>query len=172
LVNAGIYTVNYTVEDTNNYTGDTETVTVIISEKKISTSVTLIAPVSNETPQTTIETEEYTATVTWSPTVTEKFDYGTVYTATITITPKVNYTVTVVDEAGNPIAGALVQLCNESCFPSATGDDGVAKFALDEANYKVSFLTLPAGYTYSGEEQEFYFEAGSVELTITLKPEA
>jgi len=84
----------------------------------------------------------------------------------------VNYTVTVVDEEGNPIVGALVQLCNESCFPSATGDDGVAKFALDEANYKVSFLTLPAGYTYSGEEQEFYFEAGSVELTITLKPEA
>lgn len=85
---------------------------------------------------------------------------------------KVNYKVTVVDEAGNPIVGALVQLCNESCFPSATGEDGTASFSLDEANYKVSFLTLPAGYTYSGDAQEFYFEAGSVEMTITLKPEA
>lgn len=85
---------------------------------------------------------------------------------------KVNYKVTVVDEAGNPIVGALVQLCNESCFPSATGEDGVANFSLDEAKYKVSFLTLPAGYTYSGDAQEFYFEEGSVELTITLKPEA
>ena len=85
---------------------------------------------------------------------------------------KVNYTVTVVDEAGNPIAGALVQLCNESCFPSATGEDGVAKFSLVDAKYKVSFLTLPAGYTYSGEEQEFYFEDGAVDITITLKSES
>ena len=85
---------------------------------------------------------------------------------------KVNYTVTVVDEEGNPIVGALVQLCNESCFPSPTGEDGVAKFSLEDAKYKVSFLTLPAGYTYSGEEQEFYFEEGSVDLVITLKPEA
>ena len=85
---------------------------------------------------------------------------------------KVDYTVTVVDEEGNPIAGALVQLCKESCFPSVTGEDGVAKFSLVEEDYKVSFLTLPAGYTYSGEEQEFYFENGAVELTITLKPEA
>ena len=87
-------------------------------------------------------------------------------------TGKVNYSVTVVDEAGNPIAGALVQLCNESCFPSATGEDGVAHFSLEEAKYKVSFLTLPAGYTYSGDAQEFYFDEGSVELTITLKSEA
>ena len=84
---------------------------------------------------------------------------------------KVNYTVAVVDEAGNPIVGALVQLCNESCFPSATGEDGVAKFSLPDADYKVSFLTLPAGYTYSGEEQEFYFEDGAVDITITLKAE-
>ncbi|MBQ8279228.1 MAG: hypothetical protein IJZ23_05250 [Roseburia sp.] len=85
---------------------------------------------------------------------------------------KVNYSVKVVDEAGNPIAGAMVQMCKESCFPSVTGEDGVAKFSLAEDDYKVSFLTLPAGYTYSGDAQEFYFEAGAVELTITLKPEA
>ena len=85
---------------------------------------------------------------------------------------KVNYSVTVVDEAGNPIAGAMVQMCKESCFPSVTGEDGVAKFSLVEDDYKVSFLTLPAGYTYSGDAQEFYFEDGAVELVITLKPEA
>lgn len=82
------------------------------------------------------------------------------------------YTVTVEDEDGNPIAGAMVQLCLDTCFPSVTNESGVATFALDEADYKVSFITLPAGFTYSGEAQEFYFETGSKELTIVLKAEA
>lgn len=81
------------------------------------------------------------------------------------------YVVTVVDEAGNPIAGAMVQLCKDTCFPGVTGADGTARFALDEDSYKVSFLALPAGYTYVDDVQEFYFEDGSMELTITLKAE-
>lgn len=81
------------------------------------------------------------------------------------------YLVTVVDEAGNPIAGAMVQLCKDTCFPGVTGADGVAKFVLAEDAYKVSFLALPAGYTYVDDTQEFYFEDGSMELTITLKAE-
>ena len=79
------------------------------------------------------------------------------------------YYVTVVDEAGNPIAGAMVQLCKDTCFPGVTGEDGVAKFVLAQDEYKVSFLALPAGYTYVDETQEFYFADGSMELTITLK---
>lgn len=80
----------------------------------------------------------------------------------------VSYTITVVDENGNPIAGALVQMCLDSCFPGMTDAAGVATFALPEAEYKVSFLSLPEGYTYVDAE-EFYFESGSTELTITLK---
>ena len=49
-----------------------------------------------------------------------------------------------------------------------TDANGQAKFSVMEADYKVSFLSLPAGYTYSGDAQEFYFEEG-FELTITLK---
>lgn len=79
------------------------------------------------------------------------------------------YYVTVVDEVGNPIAGAMVQLCKDTCFPGVTGEDGVAKFVLAQDEYKVSFLALPAGYTYVDETQEFYFADGSMELTITLK---
>ena len=82
------------------------------------------------------------------------------------------YTVTVLDEAGSPIAGAMVQLCKDACVPGVTDENGVAKFNLPEDSYKVSFLMLPAGYTYAGEEQEFYFEDGSMELTITLKAAA
>lgn len=81
------------------------------------------------------------------------------------------YVVTVVDENGSPIAGAMVQLCKDTCFPGVTDADGVAKFVVAEDDYKVSFLALPAGYTYVDETQEFYFEDGSMELTITLKAE-
>ena len=79
------------------------------------------------------------------------------------------YTVTVVDEGSNPVAGAMVQICLDTCYSSVTGENGVAKYTVAEADYKVSFLSLPAGYEYVDETQEFYFEAGSTEITITLK---
>lgn len=82
---------------------------------------------------------------------------------------KVTYTVKVVDENGAPIVGAAVQLCKEACIPSVTNAEGVATFELAEDEYKVSFVMLPAGYTYSGTEDTFYFESGSKEMTITLK---
>ena len=63
----------------------------------------------------------------------------------------------------------LVQMCSDTCFPAATNDAGVAEFSLKEDDYKVTFLTLPAGYEYSGDVQEFHFEDGATELTIILK---
>ncbi len=82
------------------------------------------------------------------------------------------YTVTVVDEGGNPVPGAMVQLCQDTCYPGVANDQGVATFQVPEASYKVSFLSLPQGYNYTTDAQEFYFEAGSTELTIVLKAEA
>ena len=82
------------------------------------------------------------------------------------------YTVKIVDEAGNPVVGAMVQICQgETCMPGPmTGADGTVTFQVAEANYKVSFLgSVPAGYAYTTEETEFYFEAGSYEMTIVLK---
>ena len=82
------------------------------------------------------------------------------------------YTVRIVDEAGNPVAGAMVQICQgETCMPGPlTGEDGTVTFQVAEADYKVSFLgSVPAGYDYTTEETEFYFEKGSYELTIVLK---
>lgn len=81
------------------------------------------------------------------------------------------YTVKVVDENGNPIVGAAVQLCSDTCYPNATDANGEAFFQLAEAEYKVSFLFLPVGYTYSTDAQEFYFESGATELTVVLKAE-
>ena len=83
---------------------------------------------------------------------------------------KVTYTVKVVDEGGNPVVGAMVQLCLEACVPGKTNDQGIATYNLAEADYKVSFISIPAGYT--AEQTEYHFAAGSYELTITLKAAA
>lgn len=80
-----------------------------------------------------------------------------------------DYIVTVLDEAGNPVPGAMLQLCKEICAPGVTSEDGVARFQLPKDDYKVTFLSLPAGYAYADEVQEFSFEKGSLELRITLK---
>lgn len=80
---------------------------------------------------------------------------------------KVTYTVKVVDEGGNPVASAAVQLCKDSCLPGMTNAEGIASFRVVEDDYKVSFMTVPAGF--EAEAEEFYFDAGSYELTITLK---
>ena len=89
----------------NNYAGTLEK-TFTILPKTINSAITLTAPVKNEVPQTEITTDEYTATVSWSPGVTEKFVYNTVYTATITITPKTNYTVKGIAKNGYTVSGA------------------------------------------------------------------
>ena len=83
-------------------------------------------------------------------------------------TGMVQYTVTVLDEEGNAIVGAMVQLCKDSCVPAITDAEGVATFNLPEDDYKASMLSMPEGYAYAGEEDTFYFDA-AFDLIITLK---
>ena len=128
--NAGTYYVKATVEETADYSGlESNAVKFTILPKTINTAITqLTAPVKNEVPQTEIETDEYTATVVWSPEVEDKFGYDTVYTATITITPKTNYTVKGIAENGYTVNGAQT-VTNEAdsaivtAVYSATGID-------------------------------------------------
>lgn len=82
---------------------------------------------------------------------------------------KVDYTVSVQDENGNPIANVAVQLCDKSCIPGMTNENGIAEYHLPEGNYHASILDMPAGYAYSGEETEFYFAEGETSLVIVLK---
>ena len=106
--NAGTYYVKATVEETADYSGlESNAVEFTILPKTINIAITqLTAPVKNGVPQTEITTDEYTATVSWSPKVTDKFVYNTVYTATITITPKANYTVKGIAKNGYTVSGA------------------------------------------------------------------
>lgn len=81
------------------------------------------------------------------------------------------YTVTLVDEGGNPVVGTLIQICQgELCLmPCATNADGVATFTVtEEGAYEAKLVTLPEGYEYATEEQVFPF-GSAYELTITLK---
>lgn len=82
---------------------------------------------------------------------------------------KVTYTIHVQDENGAAMAGVMVQICKDACLPGMTDAEGNATFHVAEDDYKVSFLTLPAGYTYTTEATEFYFENGATEITLTLK---
>lgn len=82
---------------------------------------------------------------------------------------KVTYTVKVVDEGNNPLANVMVQLCLDSCLPGMTDADGVATFHVVEADYKVSVVTLPAGYEHVSDVTDFYFDEGSTEITLILK---
>lgn len=82
---------------------------------------------------------------------------------------KVTYKVTVVDDAGNAVVGAMVQCCKDSCVPGVTNDSGVAEFVLVEDDYDVKFAVFPEGYEYMSDEEVFNFEDGKTELTITIK---
>ena len=66
-------------------------------------------PAIEETPVTVItETSQYTGTIEWSPAVSGTFAASTVYTATITLTPKPGYTLQGVLENFFIVAGAAV----------------------------------------------------------------
>ena len=66
------------------------------------------------------------------------------------------------------MSGAFVQLCLEACIPCMTTEQGVATYPnMDEADYKVSFITVPAGYELPTDN--YYFEKDSYELTLVLK---
>ena len=82
---------------------------------------------------------------------------------------KVTYTVTVTDEEGNPLTSAMLQICKDACIPTIVDANGTATWNVVEDDYKVSFLDLPDGYTYSTEETEFYFAEGETSMTIVLK---
>ena len=69
----------------------------------------------------------------------------------------VDYKVTVIDDAGNPVAKAMVQCCKDSCVPAMTNENGVAEFKLVEDDYDVKFAAFPEGYEYMSDEEVFNF---------------
>ena len=91
---------------------------------------------------------------------------NTTTTTTTKADDKETYTVTVLDAAGAPVVGAMVQLCKDICFPTVTDANGVATWSMEEDEYKVSFAMTPDGFVV---EESYYFEDDATEMTITLQ---
>lgn len=86
------------------------------------------------------------------------------------------YVVTVVDQDGNPVAGAMVLLCDDNmCYaPVTTNENGVAEFFQKNiTGAKSKIASAPAGYTVDAnpnEDAEHYvhYEEGTNTLTLTV----
>lgn len=81
----------------------------------------------------------------------------------------VTYTATVVDQDGKPMAGVVIQFCDDAniCkLPVTTNAEGKVTVTYAPANYHVSVTVVPEGYT--AEADGYYFEEGSTEITVKL----
>lgn len=82
------------------------------------------------------------------------------------------FEVTVVDQNGAPVQGVMMQVCKDICVPKVTDANGVAAFELEITDgYKLSVLSCPTGYTYTGEA-EIALESGSTSYTVEVQSEA
>lgn len=72
------------------------------------------------------------------------------------------------DQDGNPMAGVMLQYCDENgCSPVFTQEDGAAKM-VTPAEKTVKVMEMPEGYDYATEQTEWDFTEGD-EVTIVLK---
>lgn len=118
-----------------------------------------------EDPTTPVTTTTQPApTTTVAPTPTTTVD-NTTY----------NYKIRVVDQDGNPIAGAFVIFCLEQCNFYQTNEEG---WALIDApitdGYQAHIMSLPSGFEgYTFSEEYTNFESGQTEMTlVATKPAA
>ncbi len=85
--------------------------------------------------------------------------------------------VTVVDEKGNSVKGAVVQICQgETCFaqPILTGENGVGtreygSLGEETLKAKVNAIDGCENYLVPADDGYVYFQPGSRELTITVR---
>lgn len=80
------------------------------------------------------------------------------------------FTITLVDQNGDPVPNATVQVCSDVCFAMITDANGVAKFNFEYTDgHKVVLHTCPEGYEteYVGENY-LYLEDGETEFTFEI----
>ena len=116
------------------------------------------------TPDTDKESE--TETKTEAPTQNETESETVTDAPTEPVPATVTYKITVVDENGNPVVGATVQLCvGDLCrLPCPSDANGVATFEETEDAYTAKVFANG----YVSDEAGYTFPDGSYELTITL----
>ena len=87
------------------------------------------------------------------------------------ITGDVTYTVTYVDQNGNPVPGVMCQVCDEAtCQVFVSDADGVCQFTLPAKAYEIHTLKVPAGY--EGDTNTITnapVQGGDLTFTLTKK---
>jgi len=108
----GRYAVPFTVEGADMVSNDADSGVVIARFPQTGGTVNIPAirgltvPVTGEIPVTVIYNGQHTGTVAWSPAVNGTFAASTIYTATVTITPRAGYTLDGVAADFFTVAGA------------------------------------------------------------------
>ena len=79
------------------------------------------------------------------------------------------YIIHVVDQDGDPVAGAAVNFCTDTaCVPSEADENGLITFDGAPDRYHVQLIDLPEGYS-SDEDFEMYTEAEYGEWVLRVK---
>ena len=77
------------------------------------------------------------------------------------------YRIYVTDTEGNPVEGAMVQMCDDStCRVGNTDKDGLAVFEIKEDEYTVHIPKVPKGYKKDSEEYKMPAEYSDLHITI------
>ena len=82
---------------------------------------------------------------------------------------KATYTVTVKDDEGNAVVGAVVEIYLDGIVrrgETETDANGVATFKLDEGNYSAAVVEVPAGYNFEEDAKEA-LKNGAVTLEVS-----
>jgi hypothetical protein len=174
LVNVGTYTVTYTVAGTDNYDGDTKTVTVKINPKAITEddvqlNGSLVYTGSEQTQQITV-----TAGIDFEVTGNKATNVGSY---TLTVTASGNYTGSVTKDWSIKAAAAIVETAPKANNLTYTGEAqelvtaGTAKggklvYSLTEDGEYTE--TIPAG-TNVGEYTVWYYVQGDNNHSDSVK---
>ena len=175
--------------ENNTPTGDTYTITIVdgannpVAGVSVMVDPTFKTYTSDENGKITFETDKtgLKVAILSSPTgyeystKAESFKSGSKelkLTVTKVADEKITYTVTVIDQNGEAVVGAEVQLCyNGVCLPTVeTNTSGVMTNSL-KSGYEVSvLLTLPEGYTATPVSGDYHaiLAVDETEVTITV----
>lgn len=77
-----------------------------------------------------------------------------------------DYTITVTDQNGDPVAGAVVNVCTDTtCEPQTADENGFIYYSGEMENYHLEVIKVPEGYDigddadlYTGEETRFVIQ--------------
>ena len=81
---------------------------------------------------------------------------------------KITYTVTVVDQNGEPVPEAAVGFCLDTgCIPVETDENGAAVYSGTSARYHIKVVDAPDEYDYP-DDTDCYIGPESVEMTLVI----